>query len=126
MDNYVLRLRLEAARKFIDALRVRFNSPVRYAGKLYSWDNVIRLKAQELANHILGRRTDLDFSKPKPVLHRTDSEAIRNRILYMTTADARKRGIRKKALWHMQQRAREHKTFEIYSKVGTKLSQPMT
>jgi len=123
MDNYVLRLRPEAARKFIDALRIRFNAPVRYAGKLYSWDTVIRLKAQELANHALGKRIDLDFSKPKPALHRTDCEAVRSQIMSLTTTEARRHGIRRNTLWHLQQRAREHKTFKIYSKVERKLSQ---
>ena len=126
MDNYVLRLRPEAARKLLDALRIRFNSPVRYAGKLYSWDTVIRLKAQELANHALDKRIDLDFSKPKPALHRTDSEAIRNRILSMTTVEGRKLGIRRNTLWYLEHRARGDKTFRIYGKVRTKLSQPMT
>ena len=76
----------------MDALRIKFNSPVRYAGKFYAWDTLIRLKAQELSNYVLCRRNDLDFSEPRPVLHRTDSEAIRTRILSMTRAEARKRG----------------------------------
>lgn len=126
MDNYVLRLRPEGAKKLIDALRIRFNSPVRYKGRLYGSDTVIRLKAQELANHILGRGTDLDFGEPKSVLHRTDSEAIRNRILSMTTVEGRKLGIRKNTLWYLEHRARGDKTFRIYSKVRTKLSRPMT
>ena len=66
MDNYVLRLRPEAARKLIDALRIKFNSPVRYEGRFYSWDTLIRMKAQELANYILDKKTDLDFGEPKP------------------------------------------------------------
>jgi CRISPR-associated protein Cas1 len=121
MDNYVLRLRPEAARKFIDALRIRFNAPVRYAGKLYGWDILVRLKAQELANHALGKRIDLDFDEPKPTLHRTDSEAIRNQIVSMTTGKARKRGLSKNTLWRLQKRVRTGKSFEIYSPVMGKL-----
>ena len=126
MDNYVLRLKPEAPRKLIDALRIKFNSRVRHKGKFYSWDTLVRLKAQELANYILGTRIDLDFGEPKPVLHRTDSEAIRNRILSMTKAEARKRGIRKNTLWHIQQHGKTEKSFRIYSKIRTKLSQSMT
>jgi len=81
MDNYVLRLKPEAVKKLVHALRMKFNSPVRHAGKFYSWDTLIRLKAQELASYVLCRRTDLDFSEPEPVLHRTDSEAIRSGLL---------------------------------------------
>ena len=121
MDNYVLRLRPEAVRKFMDALRIKFNSPVQYKGKFYSWDTLIRLRAQELANYVVGKRTNLDFGEPKPVLHRTDSEAIRNRILSMTTADARKRGIRKNTMWYLRQRALTANDFNTYGKVRTKL-----
>jgi CRISPR-associated protein Cas1 len=126
MDNYVLRLTPEAARRLIDALRIKFNSPVQYKGKFYSWDTLIRLRAQELANYVVGKRTNLDFGEPKPVLHRTDSEAIRNRILSMTTADGNKLGIRKNTLWYIQQHAKTEKSFRIYSKTRTKLSQSTT
>jgi CRISPR-associated protein Cas1 len=121
MDNYILRLRPEAAKKFLDALRIKFNSPVRYKGRSYSWDTLIRLKAQELANYVVGKRTNLDFGEPKQILHRTDSEAARNRILSMTTAEARKRGIRENTLWYLQHRARGTKSFDVYSKVRRRL-----
>jgi CRISPR-associated protein Cas1 len=126
MDNYVLRLKPEAVKRFIDALRIKFNSPVQYKGKFYSWDTLIRLRAQELANYVVGKRTNLDFGEPKPVLHRTDSEAIRNRILSMTTADANKLGIRKNTLWYIQQHVKTEKSFRIYRKIRTKLSQSTT
>jgi CRISPR-associated protein Cas1 len=122
MDNYVLRLSPEAARKLIDALRIKFNSPVRHAWKSYNWDAVIRMKAQELANYILGKRSGLDFGEPKPTLHRADSEAIRSRILSMTTAEARKRGIGRNTLWYLKQRARQEKLMQPYAKIRTKLS----
>ena len=121
MDNYVLRLKPEAVKRLIDALRIRSNSPVRYKGRSHSWDTVIRLKAHELANHIMGMRTELDFGEPKPVLHRTDSEAIRSLILSLTTAEARKRGIRRNTFWYLQQRARTGKSLMIRTKVANKL-----
>jgi CRISPR-associated protein Cas1 len=124
MDNYVLRLRPETAKKLIDALRIKFNSAARYKCRFYSWDTLIRLKAQELANYILAKRTELDFGEPKQILDRTDSEAIRSRILSLTTAEARKRGIEKNTLWHLQQRARDHKTFKIYGKTRSKIPLP--
>jgi len=123
MDNYVLRLKPEAVRKLIDALRMKFNSSARYNGRFYTWDTLIRLKAQELANYIICRRTDLNFSEPEPVLHRTDSEAIRSRILSMTTTEAKVRGMRKNTLWHLQHRACRSKPFRISGKVMVKISQ---
>jgi CRISPR-associated protein Cas1 len=122
MDNYVLRLRPEAARRLVDALRIRFNSPVAYKRKFYCWDAVIRLKAQELSNYILDRMNGVVFSEPRPILHRIDSEAVRNQILLMTASDARKRGIRRNTLWYLKQRARHENPIQTYAKITTKLS----
>jgi CRISPR-associated protein Cas1 len=121
MDNYVLRLRPESVAKLVGALRAKFNSRVAYKKKFYSWDSLIRLKAQDLANYILGKRIGLDFGEPKPVLHRTDSKAIRSRVLSMTTAEARKLGIGRNTLWSLQQRAGSGTPFRIYSRVRAKL-----
>ncbi len=121
MDNYVLRLRSEAVRELIDALRLNFNSSARYKGRVHSWDSLIRLKAQELAQYILGKRAGLDFGEPKPILHRTDSEAIRSKILSLTAAEARRLGIRRNTLWHLQQRAQTGKPIRIYSKIRKRL-----
>jgi CRISPR-associated protein Cas1 len=121
MDNYVLRLRPEAARKFIDALRIKFNSPIRYKGRLYGSDTVIRLKAQELANYILSRRNELGFSEPRAHLQRTDSAAVRNTILSLTASEARNLGIRKNTLWYLQRRVCTDRSMSIYAKVKAKL-----
>ena len=126
MDNYVLRLKPEAARKLIDALRIKLNSSVQYKGRFCSWDTLIRLKAQELADYVLGKRSSLDLGEPEPVLDRTDSEAIRNQIISMTATDARKCGIRKNTLWYLQRQTRTDKPFRIYGKVRRKLQDPMT
>jgi CRISPR-associated protein Cas1 len=121
MDNYVLRLRPESAKKLIDALRIKFNSPVRHAGKVCGWDTLIRLKAQELANYILSRRNELDFGEPRAHLHRTDSAAIRSTILSLTASEARNLGIRKNTLWYLQRRVRSDRSMNIYAKVKAKL-----
>jgi len=121
MDNYVLRLKPEAVRKLIDALRIKFNSSLQYRSRFCSQDTLIRLKAQELADYVLGKRSSLDLGEPKPDRHRTDSEVIRSRILSMTTAEARKRGISKNTMWYLRQRAPSPREFSIYGKVRTKL-----
>jgi len=121
MDNYVLRLKTEAVRKLIDTLRIKFNSSVQYKGRFCSWDTLIRLKAQELADYVLGKRSSLDLGEPKPDLDRTDSEAIRSKILSLTAAEASKLGIRRNTLWHLQQRVQTSKPIRIYSKVRKRL-----
>ena len=81
----------------------------------------MRLKSQELASYILGRRSAVDFSTPSPMLSRNDSEALRDRILSMSVAEAIQLGIRKNTLWYMQQRARSGKPLRIYSQMKGKL-----
>jgi hypothetical protein len=49
LDNYVLRLRPEAARKLLDILQSKLNATMHYREKYYGWDTILRLKCQELA-----------------------------------------------------------------------------
>jgi len=83
-----------------------------------TYDYLSMLVESDIAD---AKRTDLDFDEPKPVLHRTDSEAIRSRILSMTTDDARKLGIRRNTLWYLRERAKTGKFFKIYGKLETRL-----
>jgi len=121
LDNYVLRMKPEAVKKLLAALQIKLNSNIPYRGKYYGWSTVVRLKCQELAGYILARRSELDFNNPRPVLPRDDSEAVRNRILSMSVAEARQLGIRKNTLWYLQQRAQARRPMEIYRPVKNKL-----
>ena len=122
LDNYVLRIRPDAARRLLDILQVKFNATIHYRGKCYGWNTILRLKCQELAGYILSKRNELDFSHPCPILSRDDSETFRNRILSLSVAEARKLGIRKNTLWYMQQRARTHKRMRIHNPVKERLT----
>ncbi len=121
MDDYVLRLRPEAVTKLVDALRIKFNSPVQYKGRFYSWDTLIRLKAQELANYILGKRAELNFDEPTLELNRIDSVAVRRMILSLKTSDARKLGLGKSTLHYLRENTRSERPFMVYGKVRRKL-----
>jgi CRISPR-associated protein Cas1 len=121
LDNYVLRLRAEAVKKLLAAMQLRFNSTTRYRNKNYGWSTVGLLHCEELASYVLGKRSELDFSTPSPALHRDDFEALRDRILSMSVAEARQLGIRKNTLWYVQQRARAGRPLKIYSQVKGKL-----
>ena len=59
-------------RRFLDLLRERFNSAVRYNGCALKWNTVIEQKTVELGRFLIGRSSILDFSQPSPTLHRTD------------------------------------------------------
>ncbi len=122
LDNYVLRLKPEAVKKLLVALRLKFNSAVRYRDKFYAWDVVIRQKAQELATHIVSKRNSrLAFEEPRPLLRRDESLVVRKAILGMTAAEARKCGIRRNTLWYAQRRVVSGRFFNVYRKVREKM-----
>jgi len=120
-DNYVLRLRPEAACKMVDALRTKINSTVRYSNRFYGWDTVIRLKLQELGNFIQGKGSDLSFDEPPPILSRQASTGIRNRIVSLKVAEARSLGIGKSTLRYLQKRVRTGKPLKTYRPILNKL-----
>ena len=122
MDNYVLRLKPEAVKKYLKILREKFNSSVIYCGKSYHWDTIIQLKTQQLAKYILGKTKEINFSNTSPCLVNLDEKELRNRILSLSTSEARKHGIRKNTLWHLKKRAKERKPLEVYSKISDKLT----
>jgi CRISPR-associated protein Cas1 len=123
LDNYVLRIKPDAARRLLDILQIKFNENICYRGKHCSWNTILRLKCQELAGYILSKRNELDFSHPCPILSRDDSEALRSQVLSLSVTEARKLGIRKNTLWYMQRRARTRKPMRIYNPVKKRLVQ---
>ena len=121
-DSYVMRLKPRAVKRLLNALRIRFNLPVSYHGKSYCWDTIIQVKTQKLANYILGKRAELDFIEPAPVMSRDDSEAIRQRILSLTMSQAKKLGIGKSTLHDLRMHAKSERSFRTYGKVANRLN----
>ena len=80
-DDYTYRFDPEAKQGFLDLLRERFNSGVRYKGRALKWDTVIEQKTIELGRYLIGGTGRLDFSEPCPKLARADSRELRIRIL---------------------------------------------
>jgi hypothetical protein len=121
-ERKLLRIRPDAARRLLDILQIKFNATIRYRGKYYAWNTILRLKCQELAGYVL-KRNELDFSHPRPTLSGDDSERLRNRIMSLSVTEARRLGISKNTLWYMQQRARTHRQMRIYNPVRERLAQ---
>jgi hypothetical protein len=121
MDNCVMRLQPEAVKYLLEILRFSFNSPVLYQGRNCRWDTIILLKAQELANYILGKNKILNFVNPSPNLAREDSRELREKILCLSAREAKGMGIRRNTLWYLKGRAEAKKTLKIYSPVSRKL-----
>ena len=121
-DDYRYRFEPEAKRRFLDLLRERFNSGVRYKGRAFKWDTVIEQKTVELGRYLLGRTGGLDFSEPSPTLKRTDSEELRRRILDLSRAEAQELGICKSTLHYLRSNARSCSRFRVYCRVRERLA----
>jgi CRISPR-associated protein Cas1 len=117
-QDYRFSFELDAKGRFLNLLREQFNSGVKYKGRVLKWDTVIQQKANELARYLTGRSSTVDFSEPAPVLERSDSSMIREKILSLTQSEAEKRGIGKSELHYLRRKARDQHSFKIYGKVA--------
>ena len=63
-DDYRYRFEPEAKQQFLELLRKRFNSAVRYKERALKWDTVIEQKTIELGRYLVGLTNKLDFSEP--------------------------------------------------------------
>jgi len=120
-DDYRERIEIDAKRRLLELLKNRFNSGVRSKGKTWKWDTVILKKTQELARFLLGKSKQIDFIEPSPSLQRSDTRDLRNGILEMTQAKARKLGMGKSTLHYLRRNASDDKPFKIYEKVVQRL-----
>jgi CRISPR-associated protein Cas1 len=120
-DDYRYHIDYDAKHRFLELLKERFNSGVRYKGKSWKWDTVILKKTEELARFLLGKMKFLDFCEPTSKIVRSDSLEIRKRILELTQKQAQEIGISKSTLNYLRKNARENKSFRVYEKVAARL-----
>jgi CRISPR-associated protein Cas1 len=113
-DDYRYRFEPEAKQRFLDVLRQRFNSGVKYKGRALRWDTVIEQKTVELGRHMVGRIDGLDFSEPCPELARTDSRELRKRILNLRQSKAHAHGIGKSTLHYLRKNAKSERPFKAH------------
>jgi hypothetical protein len=120
-DDYRYRFEPEAKQRFLDLLRERFNSGVRYKGRVLKWDTAIEQKTVELGRYLVGRTGGFDFSEPSPNLHRTDDQELRRRILALSQREAQRLGIGKSTLHYLRKSALGRDVFKMYKPVMEKL-----
>jgi len=111
-DDYRYHIEIEAKRRFLELLKDRFNSGVKYKGKMWKWDTVILSKTQELARFLLDKSKQVDFIEPHPTLQRSDTQDLRKRILELTQRKAGELGIAKSTLHCLRKKARNGKPSE--------------
>jgi CRISPR-associated protein Cas1 len=120
-NNYLFRIGPEARLNLRSRLVQQFNSGVEYKGRTLKWDTVIEGKTLELSRYLTGKSPSLDFSEPGPLLERSDSREIRERILSLSQPEAIQLGIGKSTLHYLREKARESSSFKLYANVKRKL-----
>ena len=121
-EDYRYRFEPEAKQRFLELLRERFNSGVRYRERALKWDTVIEQKTVELGRFLVGRTGRLNFSEPSPDLSKTDDLEFRRRILSLTQPKAQTLGIGKSTLHYLRRRARTSNPFKTYKPILSRLS----
>jgi len=120
-DDYRYRIEVDAKRHFLELLKDRFNSGIKYKCKTWKWDTVILNKTQELARLLLDKSKEIDFIEPRPALQRSDTQDLRRRILELTQEEVKELGIGKSTLHYLRKNARNDTSFKVYQKVAEKL-----
>jgi len=119
--DYRLRIKPPLLDRYADLLREQFNSGVMYYGKRLPWDTLILRKCQELARYLLNRTAKFDLRSPKPVLERSDTCALREKILSLSGSDARTLRLRRSTVHYLRKRAKEERPFKVYTPVLARL-----
>jgi CRISPR-associated protein Cas1 len=120
-DDYRYRFEPEAKERFLNLLRERFNSAVRYEGRALKWDTVIEQKTVELGRYLVGRTSELDFLEPSPNLHRTDERELRRRIQGLSQSEALRLGIGKSTLHYLRKNFGSKISQRLYRKTRERL-----
>jgi CRISPR-associated protein Cas1 len=115
-DDYRYHIEIEAKRRFLELLKDRFNSGVKYNGKTWKWDTVILNKTQELARLLLDKSKQIDFIEPRPSLQRSDTQYLRRRILELTQSEAKELEIGKSTLHYLRKKTGSARPFRVYRK----------
>jgi CRISPR-associated protein Cas1 len=124
-DYYHYYLDVEAKSRFRQFIKNKFNADVQYKGKTWRWDTIILNKTKELARFLVGSMPSIDFLKPSPDLERADNIELRNRILSLSSEEARELGIGKSTLHYLRRHARSARPFTVYRTVSQKLRDEM-
>jgi CRISPR-associated protein Cas1 len=121
-DDYRYRFEPEAKQRFLDLLRDRFDSGVRYRDRVLKWVTVVEQKATEFGRLLITRCSKLDFSEPSPSLYRTDDRELRRRIVALGQTETRGHGIARSTLHHLCRNAEQEWSFKSYEKTTERLA----
>lgn len=120
-ETYTLRLRPSGARKLVAEINNQLDRKVGFNSQQWSWRYVIQAKTRELAQFLVGKRTNIDLSGPNEPLERFDSEDLRQKILQISYTEWAKMGFSKGTLHYMKRNARQNKPFSLNKHVRERL-----
>lgn len=120
-EDYIIRLRPSGVKKLVEELDKTFSQTVKYHNQNNQWGMVIRIKAQELSNYLIGKQKGIDLSLPEPILERVDNIELRNKILNLSYNEREKMGFSKGTLHYMKQNAKTNKPFTLNQHVRERL-----
>jgi CRISPR-associated protein Cas1 len=120
-EDYRLRIKPPLLDRYVELLRQQFNSGVMYGGKRLFWDTLIFRKGQDLARYLLGKCRSFDLTSPRPVLERSDTRELREKILGMSQGEAHRLGLGRSTLHHLRRNVRGEGAFKLYEKTRGKL-----
>jgi hypothetical protein len=119
-DDYRYRFESEAKQRFLDSLRERFNSEVRYEARALKWESIIEQKAIEFGRFLVDRIGGLDLSEPSPTLSRNVDVGLRRRILSLTQSEAKELKIGKSTLHYLRKRAKTNRRLRTYGRIESR------
>lgn len=122
-DDYRYRFEVEAKQRFIGLIRERFNHGVASKGRVLKWDTIIEQKASELGQFLVEKSSALDFLEPAPRLENGASREMRNRILALTSSQAKQLGIGKSTFHYLRRKSISPGNMQIYSNTLQRLTQ---
>jgi len=120
-EDYRLRIKPPLLDRYAELLREQFNSGVSCDGKRLTWDTLICRKCQELGQYLLRKTASFSLTSPSPVLERSDSHRLREKILSLSQSEAHKLGIGKSTLHYLRRNVRSHHSFRVYRKVQRRI-----
>lgn len=109
------------AKKVTEEFNNWMNKKVPYKKQSVMWSYALLLKTRELAQYLVGKRKNLDFSKPAYSVERQDSDDIRQKILSISYSEWKKMGFSKGTLHYMKKNAEAEKPFTLNAHVRDRL-----
>jgi CRISPR-associated protein Cas1 len=116
-----MRLRETASNPLIERIAMNFNRMVPYKGKNFSYQSILFDAVQQLANFILGKKNDVQFSVPLFDIKRETTIALTEKILAISPNERKRLGINKSTLWYQKKNLERGKSIKVYGKVLSKL-----